>query len=179
MARVATKRQKVWNHPSVLNLLQGCGGRDPEAIIREKAREKIDEALDLGWSGPPFNPKRLASILGIKTRPADITFQHDAMIYPVPGQQLEIQFNRLKPESRQNFSICHEIGHTLFPDSYRTPQSIRFFQSHTGQIRGGDGRCRRAQNQKDQPPDHFARQREPCGRKEWIRKIKKLKKSTS
>jgi hypothetical protein len=43
---------------------------------------------------------------------------HDAFIVPRSGQQLEIVFNEDRPKTRQNFSICHEICHTLFPDGY-------------------------------------------------------------
>jgi len=37
---------------------------------------------------------------------------------PRKGQQLEIVFDTDRPTTRQNFSICHEVCHTLFPDGY-------------------------------------------------------------
>ncbi len=37
---------------------------------------------------------------------------------PREGQQLEIVFDDGRPKTRQNFSICHEVCHTLFPDGY-------------------------------------------------------------
>jgi hypothetical protein len=60
----------------------------------------------------------LASLRGIKIRPDRLAAGHDAFIVPRDGQQLEIVFDVARPTTRQNFSISHEICHTLFPDGY-------------------------------------------------------------
>jgi len=57
-------------------------------------------------------------LLGIRLRPDSLAPGHDAYIVPRQGQQLEIIFDKSRPQTRQNFSICHEICHTIFPDAY-------------------------------------------------------------
>ncbi len=111
-----------WRHPSVARLVaevQTLHGREagPEEIIREKARGLVRYALGLGWSGPPFDPATLASMIGIKIVPVDLPASVDAMIVPAEDGRLKILLNSgiTQPE-RRNFSICHEISHTFFPD---------------------------------------------------------------
>jgi Zn-dependent peptidase ImmA (M78 family) len=87
-------------------------------VIRERARALVAEARQFGWNGPPFDPRTLASFLGIRLSPDSLAPGHDAFIVPRKGQQLEIIFDNAQPQTRQNFSICHEICHTLFPDAY-------------------------------------------------------------
>lgn len=87
-------------------------------IIRERAKSLVAEARLLGWGGPPFDPRVLASLRGIKLRPDRLAPGHDAFIVPRDAQQLEIVFDTGRPTTRQNFSISHEICHTLFPDGY-------------------------------------------------------------
>jgi hypothetical protein len=107
---------RLWRHPSVFALVREYGNPvDPAAIVREKARQLVSDAKDHGWTGPPFDPRSLASLLGIKARPDQLGSDHDAFIYPANGQQLEIVFDLACPSTRQNFSICHEIAHTFFP----------------------------------------------------------------
>jgi Zn-dependent peptidase ImmA (M78 family) len=110
---------RVWGHPSVLALIREHGHQaDPVAIIRERARALIDHGRKLGWDGPPFDPRMLASCLGIKVRSDQLKPGHDAFIFPVKERQLQIVFNAERPVTRQNFSIFHEIIHTVFPDGY-------------------------------------------------------------
>jgi Zn-dependent peptidase ImmA (M78 family) len=102
-----------------LALIDDHGRRaDPVAIIRERARALGSHGRSLGWNGPPFDPRVLASCLGIKVHSDQLGPGHDACIFPVKSQQLEIIFNTECPPTRQNFSIFHEIIHTLFPDGY-------------------------------------------------------------
>lgn len=120
-AYVRDRKGRRWYHLSVLAMLEEYGHgqrKDPEEVIREKARKLVARAQSKGWGGPPFDPVLLASFLKIKTNPAPPDFHVDALIFPVPGQQLEIQFNPSRPNTRRNFSICHEIAHTFFPDCY-------------------------------------------------------------
>jgi Zn-dependent peptidase ImmA (M78 family) len=110
---------RVWRHPSVLALIEDHGRlEDPVVIMRERSRAIVAHGQSLGWDGPPFDPRVLASCLGIKLHPDELAPGHDACIFPVDGQQLKIVFNAGRPLTRQNFSICHEISHTLFPDGY-------------------------------------------------------------
>jgi hypothetical protein len=92
--------------------------RDPRDVVCELAREMIVRARALGWSGPPFDPVQLASIESIRVRQSDGPMDSDALIRPLADGSLEIVWNQDTPPTRRNFSICHELGHTLFPDAY-------------------------------------------------------------
>jgi O-acetyl-ADP-ribose deacetylase (regulator of RNase III) len=83
-------------------------------MIVERARGLAIEALDQGWSGPPFDPIQLADRLGLAIAPnADI---RDARTVPAGRQGVRIEFNPNRPRGRMRYSIAHEIAHTLFPD---------------------------------------------------------------
>jgi hypothetical protein len=109
----------VWRHRSVLALVTAHGHEtDPVLVIRERAKEVLAHTRSMGWSGPPFDPRVLASCLGIKVRMELLGPERDAYIYPLNATELEIVYDPTRPASRQNFSICHEVSHTLFPDGY-------------------------------------------------------------
>jgi Zn-dependent peptidase ImmA (M78 family) len=91
---------------------------DPFEVVRERARAVVDNARSFGWSGPPFDPVQLASIEGIRARPSDGPLESDALIRALDDGTLEIVWNREAAPTRRNFSIDHELGHTLFPDAY-------------------------------------------------------------
>ena len=100
-----------WTHPSVREL---AGEADPVDTVVERARDAVFEALEAGWSGPPFDPFTLAELRGIPIAPnAEIP---DARIVPLPGKRVRIEFNPDRPRARVRYSIAHELGHTLFPD---------------------------------------------------------------
>jgi len=44
-------------------------------------------------NGPPFDPRVLASCLGIKLHPDQLGPGQDACIFPTDGEQLKIVFN--------------------------------------------------------------------------------------
>ncbi len=114
---------RVWRSPSVKSLVKEYAKHaSPEEIIKHKAGSTVERAVDLGWTGPPFDPLRLASILGIKTNPTPEEFAHEAMIIALPDGQLEIRFHPNRTKGRKNYSVCHEISHTFFPDSYEIIQ---------------------------------------------------------
>jgi Zn-dependent peptidase ImmA (M78 family) len=111
-------KKKPWSHPSVIALMKcALKGEEPEDVIRRLADNKIAEAQQIGWSGPPFCPEELASISGIKIKPTEEDIGAEARILPV-GDQVFIHYNPRKPKTRINFSICHELVHTFFPDCY-------------------------------------------------------------
>ena len=103
-----------WTNPSVLTLTQGRD--DPVAVIIEKVKIVILNAVEHGWSGPPFDPFHLAGILRIPVIPRDDVL--DARLVP-SGAGSRIEFNPNRPPGRIRFSLAHEIAHTLFPD-YRS-----------------------------------------------------------
>jgi hypothetical protein len=114
---------RVWRSSSVRSLVEEYGKpASPEEIIKHKARLIVEQAVSVGWTGPPFDPLRLASILGIRANPSPETFAHEAMIIALPDGQLEIRFHPNRTKGRKNYSVRHEISHTFFPDSYEIIQ---------------------------------------------------------
>jgi hypothetical protein len=52
-----------WSNESVRRL---AGSADPVHAITHHARTAVVNAIDRGWSGPPFDPLKLAQIMGIE-----------------------------------------------------------------------------------------------------------------
>ncbi len=104
----------IWNNNSILKYLKLKNTSDPINQIKEDCRQLVLEALDKGWSGPPFNPLELASLLRIPVTPNEAV--PDARILPTGNNNYLIEYNPFQKESRVNFSIAHELAHTLFPD---------------------------------------------------------------
>lgn len=104
------QREVTWENQSVLSF---ADDNDPIAWMEDVAQQRVLEAVSQGWSGPPFDPLELASLMGILVRPnASVP---DARIFEVDGETV-IEFNPNKPSGRVNFSIAHEIAHTFFGD---------------------------------------------------------------
>jgi Zn-dependent peptidase ImmA (M78 family) len=103
-----------WKNESIKTLIESSFEKDPVELIRERARELVIKAFNIGWEGPPFDPIKLAEILGYKIMPNEAIL--DARILPDGKSSFIIEYNPYQRESRINFSIAHEIGHTLFPD---------------------------------------------------------------
>jgi hypothetical protein len=104
----------MWNHKSIIKLIDESQNLDPVQEIRERAKRLVLKAFDLGWMGPPFNAIQLANLLGIDIIPNDSI--NDARIINLKKGHLQIQYNPFQKPTRINFSIAHEIGHTLFSD---------------------------------------------------------------
>ena len=64
----------------------------------------------------PLDLRALASFLGIKQADTAPTFSPDAEIAPDGTGGIEMRVNPDRPETRQRFSIGHEITHTFFSD---------------------------------------------------------------
>jgi hypothetical protein len=74
------------------------------AAIQRLARDKVLWAIDAGWTGPPFNPIRLADLLKIPVEPkASVS---DARTVP-RDDGIKIEFNPLQSRERLRFSIVH------------------------------------------------------------------------
>ncbi len=79
-----------------------------------RARGMVLDAMERGWSGPPYNPFALAEMLGIKLLPTEDVL--DARTHSDSSGRFTIEFNPQRPAARTRYSIAHELGHTLFPD---------------------------------------------------------------
>jgi IrrE N-terminal-like domain len=99
-----------WTNRSVLDL---AGDEDPVAAIQRMARDKVLEAIDAGWTGPPFNPIHLADFMQIRVEPKASVTDARTVSY---NDGIKIEFNPLQTRARLRFSIAHEVAHTLFAD---------------------------------------------------------------
>lgn len=103
----------VWTNDSVREFSKG---REPVSAMLHHAQNVVFDAIQSGWSGPPFDPIALADYLKISIAPsADVK---DARTVPVGSGRrgLRIEFNPNRPRGRMRYSIAHEIAHTFFPD---------------------------------------------------------------
>ena len=114
-ASQAGRPEQYWTNQSVLKL---AGGGDPVERIVQAARKVILDAVEAGWSGPPFDPFRLASRMQIPVMPNDDV--QDARLVPSASTGVRIEFNSGNPPARIKFSVAHELAHTLFPDHTET-----------------------------------------------------------
>lgn len=122
MAHTPQKRRygdKDWTHKSVHALMSDRGDHeDPSSVIRGAVRDLADGARQYGWAGPPFDPFVLAELQGIRVSAGPPGMPNDALIRPLSSGDLEIVWSPAAPLARRNFSVFHEIGHTLFPDCF-------------------------------------------------------------
>jgi hypothetical protein len=81
-----------WTHPSVLGLAQPD---DPVGYITQRARQLVFDAVEAGWSGPPFDPFALANHLSLPVIPREDIL--DARTVPVGADRLQIEFNPNRP----------------------------------------------------------------------------------
>ena len=126
--------KRTYSHDSVVRLIERHRhvSQDPEEIIRSLVRNELAEAKNYGWNGPPFDPRILASIMGIECEEYRelLTHSEDAELHPTADERAVIRYNPDRPRARQNFSIAHEISHTLFPgyqDRYKARHKIDKF----------------------------------------------------
>jgi O-acetyl-ADP-ribose deacetylase (regulator of RNase III) len=103
-----------WTHASVISL---AGNQDPVKVITQRAREVVLEALEGGWSGPPYDPFALADLLNIRLIPSQEVV--DARLTANATGAFKLEFNPSRPRARMRYSIAHEIAHTLLPDCAR------------------------------------------------------------
>ncbi|MGD0905493.1 MAG: hypothetical protein ABR924_21570 [Terracidiphilus sp.] len=113
-----------WTNKSVLSF---AGNKDPISAMICRSRALVLEAIEHGWTGPPFDPFSLAELLRIEVLPSQDVIE--ARTIP-SGSRFRIEYNPNRGESRVRYSIAHEIAHTFFPDC---AEAIRNRESyHTG-----------------------------------------------
>lgn len=116
-----------WLNPSVRLLAQQG---DPVELVVEEARALVLKAADAGVLSVPVDPFKLAELRSIRVIPnADVA---DAQISS-EGAKDVIWYNPNRPQTRVRFSICHELGHSLFPD-WAQQVRHRLFHSRTSPI---------------------------------------------
>jgi len=106
------------------------GDSDPVKVLTAKVRDLLFRAFESGWSGPPYDPFALAALWGINVAPSkDVV---DARIHTGTGGTLRIDFNPDRSPARINYSVAHELGHSLFPDC---AEIVRHRNKHNGSTR--------------------------------------------
>lgn len=106
-------------------LVQISGASTPEEAIKLKARELIDLFVGtLGEPTMPMNMDMVASLRGIGRSEDRPVLSLDAELAPDGQGGVTMRVNPDRPETRQRFSVAHEISHTFFPD-YSTKEWCR------------------------------------------------------
>jgi Zn-dependent peptidase ImmA (M78 family) len=103
--------QERWTNESVKSL---AGLNDPVLAVIRQARAAVVKAIDGGWSGPPFDPLKLAQLMGIEVIGKEVV--RDARTVADEHGRLRIEVNPNRPRARLRYSVAHELAHTLFPD---------------------------------------------------------------
>ncbi|MFN8592033.1 MAG: ImmA/IrrE family metallo-endopeptidase [Thermomicrobiales bacterium] len=99
-----------WSSREAATVCAAAGSSNPAAAIQQLAADLIDLA---DFAGPPFDPKRLASIRNVR-EVHRVQMSSAARLIP-DGAYLRIEVNQDHSPGKQNFSIDHEITHTLIP----------------------------------------------------------------
>lgn len=102
-------------HSHIIAIMDETEQDDPFEAIRIKARMFVREFHSTFMEEPPFNVRAAASLRGLHWSDDDPRFSPDSEIAPEDGRVV-LRVNKDRPHTRQRFSICHEIGHTFFPD---------------------------------------------------------------
>lgn len=98
-------------------LIHSTGCHDASEAIRIKARELIVlHVASFGEPDLPISVDVLASLRGIGRSEEPPVHSPDAELIPNGSGGVIMRVNPDRPETRQRFSVAHEISHTFFPD---------------------------------------------------------------
>jgi Zn-dependent peptidase ImmA (M78 family) len=98
-------------------LVRSTGANDPAAAIRLKAQELIGlYVASFGEPTMPISVDVLASLRGIARSDELPVHSPDAELVPDGSGGVKMRVNPDLPETRQRFSVSHEVSHTFFPD---------------------------------------------------------------
>ena len=112
------------------------GGDDRDAGIPgpEEARTLAHDLLATtqqecpGWNPPPFTPDLYARVLDIAVLRVDENGPWDAMYVPLRERPRIVLNTRNASAGRVNFSLAHEIAHSLLDPA---PSGTRYFRART------------------------------------------------
>lgn len=103
-------------------LVRSTGASDPAAAIRMRAQELIRlYVASFGEPAMPISVDVLASLRGIARSDELPLHSPDAELVPDGTGGVKMRVNPDLPETRQRFSVSHEISHTFFPDYTTKP----------------------------------------------------------
>lgn len=107
-----------WSSPEAEELVRVSGISDPIEAIKARVGDLLNRGEQ---DGPPVHLELLASLQGV-ARIERIAMREAGRLIP-SSNGLIIQVNEDSGEGRSNFTIAHEIGHTLMPSYSRKPAS--------------------------------------------------------
>lgn len=103
-------------HALIEELVRTTGAADAVEAVRAKARGVISSYVaTFGEPNMPMNVDVLASMIGIRRSPDAPVHSNDAELVPDEAGGVMMRVNSDRPETRQRFSVAHEISHTFFP----------------------------------------------------------------
>lgn len=103
-------KRRGWLGADAKQLMEQTGESDPGRAIAKMTRDLVDEAC---LDEPPFDPRVLASFRRVQDiRPR--LMSSAARLVP-EGDKLFIDVNQDHSRGKRNFSIDHEVTHTLLP----------------------------------------------------------------
>jgi hypothetical protein len=101
----------------IKELVRSTGAIDAPTAIRLKARELLElHVTSFGPPSLPINLDVLASLRGIIKSDELPVHSPDAELVPDGTGRVAMRVHPDRPETRQRFSVAHEISHTFFPD---------------------------------------------------------------
>lgn len=103
-------RPRRWTSREAAAVCVAAGLLDAELAMRRLAERQIDLA---GFTEPPFDPEVLASMRNVRDVHR-VPMNGAARLIP-DGAYLRIEVNQEHSQGKQNFSIDHEVSHTLIP----------------------------------------------------------------
>lgn len=108
--------ERTSTEKEIARLVNETGCTDPREAIRIKARELIALYCDsFGVPTMPIDVHVLASLRGIAHSDEAPVHSKDAELVPDGSGGVAMRVSADRPETRQRFSIGHEITHTFFP----------------------------------------------------------------
>lgn len=114
-----------WSSDAAHALCRVTGHSDPVAAMIARADALLDEAA---VAGPPVPLAVLASFQGIRSiETIDIVASGRLIVHP---EGSVVQVNRAESPARRQFTIAHEIAHTLLPAYAAHPHDVE--DVHTG-----------------------------------------------
>lgn len=113
-------------------LVKGTGLSDPIAAVEHLVSQLL---ADAGVDSPPVPLELLASFQGIAAV-VTVDMPQSGMLIPAPGGNLEVRLRISDSRGRRNFSLAHEIGHTLLPGYAEQP--VEKTDIYTGEFLEGN-----------------------------------------
>jgi hypothetical protein len=106
----------VTTSEQIARLVSESEERDPRAAVRARARALVEQFVSLfGEPEMPLDMEQLASLRGVRKGDEPPAHSPDAELVPEGDGRVVMRVNPDRPETRQRFSMGHEVVHTFFP----------------------------------------------------------------